>query len=81
MLLLLFFGCFMYQQYQKSVPRGSRNSDHEEGVGLMAFCRPYRSGLGNRTSDMLDRRRDQRLTAQDSYARGRTQDDDDDGML
>ena len=49
----------MYQQYQKSKPnaRGMRaaNNDHEEGMGLMDFCRGSRSALGNKASDMLDR--------------------------
>lgn len=87
-LMLGFFGCFMYQQYQKSRPSRSHNSDHEEGAGLMDFCRPARSAardaardFGNRTSDMLDRRRDQRLAAND-YGRGRHgHEEDDDGML
>ena len=85
-LLLGFFGCFMYQQYQKSKPnaRGMRaaNNDHEEGMGLMDFCRGSRSALGNKASDMLDRRRDKPLTGND-YGRGGRHDheEDDDGML
>jgi len=80
-LLLGFFGCFMYQQYQKSNARNGRgNPDHEEGAGLMDFCRGGRAALGNRTSDMLDRRRDKSLTGND-YSRGGRHDEDDDGML
>ena len=81
-LLLAFFGCFMYQTYQKNKPRRTRtgDEDHEERSGLMDFCRPARSALGNRTSDMLDRRRDQRLATND-FSRTRTDEFDDDGML
>lgn len=79
-LLVAFFACFVYQQYLKNRPSG-RNRDELEGTGLMDFCRPARSALGNRASDMLDRRRDQSLTTHD-YGRNRHgHDDDDDGML
>lgn len=80
-LLLGFLGCFLYQNWRNSRPQRTRTSDQEEGVGLMDFCRPGRTGSwGNRTSDMIDRRRDPGLAAND-FSRTRNHDDDDDGML
>ena len=48
----------------------------------MDCMRPARNFVGSRTSDMLDRRRDQRLATNDfSRGRGRDDDPDEDGML
>ena len=82
LLLLAFFGCFMYQTYSKAKPRTSQH-DHEESASLMDFCRPGRSGsLGNRTSNMLDRRReDGRSLAKHDFAGRQDVDYDEDGML
>ena len=81
-LLLAFFGCFIYQTYLNARPQRSRTSDHEESMGLMAFCSSGRASAWlNRGTDMFDRRRDASL-AKNDFSRARNRDDDDDdGML
>lgn len=85
LLLVLLFGCFFYQTYQKhqNGRRTSRNDEHE-GVSLMDCVRPAARAMSNRTSDMLDRRRDARrggLAQNEGGGRWNGQDEDEDGML
>lgn len=83
LLLLLFFGCFCYHNYQKNGGRrrgGLRSSEENEGVSLMDCVRPAARAMGNRTSDMLDRRRDARLASNEG-GRFNGRDEDEDGML
>lgn len=84
LIVLGLFGCFMYHTYQKNQPRtrGSMRTaprEESEGNGLISRLDSARGALGNRASDMLDRRRDQSL-ARNDFSRTR-QDEDDDGML
>ena len=59
LLLLGFFGCFMFQSYQNSRPARSQRDD-QEGMGLMEFCRPSRTGSLLSRQGESDRRCDSR---------------------
>jgi hypothetical protein len=83
LMLVLFFGCFFYQTYKKH-QNGRRRGDEQEGVSLMDCVRPAARAMSNRTSDMLDRRRDARhggLAQNDGGGRWHGRDEDEDGML
>ena len=85
LLLLAFFGCFFYQTYQKHQRRRRQGPDDSEGISLMDCVRPAARAMSNRTSDMIDRRREQSRggLARNEGGGGRWngRDEDEDGML
>lgn len=88
LMLLIFFGCFLYQNHIKKYGgRGRRSSrdENSEGVSLIDCMRPAARAMKNRASDMLERRCEARrggLTA-GGTANGQWDghDEDEDGML
>ena len=73
-LLLAFFGCFMYHNWQRSKPGGGRSSGHEDRVGLIDYFRPGRSNYDKRPVEMRPR-------PDFNRARPNDHDDPEDGML
>ena len=89
-LIVGFFGCFMYHTWAKHKQDrgrsqgmravGSRRDYDSEGINLVeSTYGRARSFVSNRANDIADRRRDERLTAND-YSRN-PHDPDEDGML